>query len=351
MGANLLGMQTRSPLDKRKASILRAVVREYVRTGQPVGSKTLAQRYRLKVSAATIRNDMAVLEELGSLSQPYTSAGRIPSDMGYRWFVDNWPGTHWPGLPDRAQAAIDGMMRSDFAGIEEVLDSSSHMLSDLTEATAVAVAPPAKTNRLRRIELLRRDPKRATLLLIADNGVVEQTVIEFPTERSEVQLADITKRLDKKLQGVAFEDLPTKVLEGKAVDDDSKRVAVTIQQMVAEKTENKIFRGGTANILSPDKFADLATAHSIVDALEQPPILSSLIDTTRASGTVLVFIGQEVPIEQMRACAVIFAPYDAGGERTGSIGVIGPTRMDYPHTISAVEAVARSLSQLFDGTD
>lgn len=349
--ANLLGMQSRPNLDKRKALILRAVVREYVRTGQPVGSKTLAQRYRLKVSAATIRNDMAVLEELGYLDQPYTSAGRIPTDLGYRWFVDNWPGPQWPGLPQSAQAAIDGMMKSDFTGIEDVLDSSSHMLSALTESAAVAVAPPAKKNLLRRFELLKRDAKRATLLLVADNGVVKQSIVEFAKEKTEAQLAELTQRLDNKLKGVAFEDLPTKAVEGKEVSDDHKRIGAALRQVVSEKSGDKIFRGGTANILSPDKFSDLATAHGIVDALEHPPILSSLIETARSSGTVLVFIGNEVPIEQMRACAVVFAPYDAGSDRTGSIGVIGPTRMDYPHTISAVEAVARSLSQLFDGSE
>jgi heat-inducible transcriptional repressor len=118
--------------------------------------------------------------------------------------------------------------------------------------------------------------------------------------------------------------------------------------MLAQRARERIFRGGTAKILAPDKFSDLSIAHQVVEALEYPPNLSSLFTAVRQAGEILVFIGREVPVEQMQSCAVIFATYDAGGDRRGTLGVVGPTRMDYPHTISAVEAVARSLSRMFD---
>ena len=341
--------QTYKALDRRKATILRAVVREYVRTGQPVGSKTLVQRYRLKFSPATIRNEMAVLEELGFIKQPHTSAGRIPSDLGYRWFVDNWPGSHWPDLTEGALKSIDSVFDpEDYRGLGETLEGTSQVLSDLTEATAVAVAPPRKKNRLSRLELIRRDERKATILLVSDTGEVEQAVVEFGEDWTEDQMFEFARGLDSELHAVAFEQLPGRLRQGERVSDARKRIADQLQAVVDQRVSERVFRGGTANILSPDKFSDLATAQGVVEALEAPPLLGALVEAARSSDTVLVFIGEEVPIEQMRACAVVFAPYELSADRVGSIGVIGPTRMDYPHTISAVEAVARSLSGLLE---
>jgi heat-inducible transcriptional repressor len=335
-------------LDRRKASILRAIVREYVKTGQPVASKTLADRYRLQVSAATIRNDMGVLEELGYIVQPHTSAGRIPTDLGYRWFVDNWPGAAWPNIPETERRAIDLVLSSEARGLESVLDSTSQVLSKLTEAAGIALAPPSRKNLLRRLELLSRDPRRATVLLIARSGEVEQGLVEFAADRSEDDLDLLAKSLNTKLDGIEFSKLASTILESPAVTEDEKVVAAEIKDVLVERASQRIFRGGTANILSSRYFSDLETVHEIVDALEHPMILSGMLTAASGAATLLVFIGQEVPVEQMRSCAVIFSPYEAGSDRQGSIGVIGPTRMDYPHTIAAVEAVARRLSVLLE---
>ncbi|MBW3591744.1 MAG: efflux RND transporter permease subunit, partial [Actinobacteria bacterium] len=189
-------------LDRRKAAVLRATVREYVKTGQPVASKTLAQRYGVQASAATIRNDMSVLEELGYIVQPHTSAGRIPTDLGYRWFVDNWPGPAWPQIPEEDRRAIDGILASELKGLDTMLDSTSHVLSELTESAAVAFAPPLGRNLLRRLELIVRDARRATLLLIASNGEVEQGVVEFGRDRTEDELSDVALKLNEQLSGV-----------------------------------------------------------------------------------------------------------------------------------------------------
>jgi heat-inducible transcriptional repressor len=335
-------------LDRRKASVLRAIVREYVKTGQPVASKTLADHYRLQVSAATIRNDMGILEELGYIIQPHTSAGRIPTDLGYRWFVDNWPGSAWPDITDTERKAIDFVLDAEFRGLEYVLDSTSHVLSKLTESAGIALAPPSRRNLLRRIELLSRDARRATVLLIARSGEVEQGVVEFPTDKTEDDLADIARDLNAKLDGVEFSKLGSTILESPTLNADEQAVADEINDLVAARASQRIFRGGTANILSKRYFSDIETVHEIVDALEHPMVLSGMMTAASGSATLLVFIGQEVPVEQMRACTVIFAPYDAGSDRQGSIGIIGPTRMDYPHTIAAVEAVARRLSVLLE---
>ncbi|MBW3588780.1 MAG: heat-inducible transcriptional repressor HrcA [Actinobacteria bacterium] len=339
-------------IDTRKAAILRAIVRDYVKNGQPVSSQLLARRYRLKVSPATIRNDMGVLEELGYISQPHTSAGRIPTDLGYRWFIDNWPGSTWPELTREEQKAIAVVSRGEFGGLEDALDATSHVLSEVTEATAVVVAPPARKNKLTRLELLRRSARRATLLLIADTGIVRQGVVEFPTDRTATWLEEISRKLNEKLDGIAFQDLAATMRNAKGISaKDAGLFAGALEKILTSDVEERIYRGGTANILSPDKFADLSTAHEVIEALEKPPLLSSLLESVRAAGAMLVYIGDEVPIEHLRACAVIFTPYDAGSDRTGTVGVVGPTRMDYPHTISAVESVARALSHLLDPSE
>lgn len=335
-------------LDRRKASILRAIVREYVKSGQPVASKTLVERYKLQVSAATIRNDMGVLEELGYIVQPHTSAGRIPTDLGYRWFVDNWPGTSWPEVSQEDRRAIDVVLDAEFRSLDYTLDSTSQVLSSLTEAAGIAMAPPSRRNKLRRLDLIMRDPKRATMLLVARNGEVEQGIVEFPEEMTEDQLDDLAKALNLKLEGVDFTAMVKTITETEIFDADWKAVADEIEDVMEDGASQRIFRGGTANILSSRHFADMETVQEIVDALEHPRVLSGLMTAVTDSATVLVFIGQEVPVEQMRACTVIFAPYGAGDDRQGSVGVIGPTRMDYPHTISAVEAVARRLSALLE---
>lgn len=333
-------------LDERKATILRSIIRDYVRSGAPVGSKVLRERHRLEVSPATIRNEMSALEELGYITQPHTSAGRIPTDKGYRWFVDNWPPTAWPALPARQRQSIQQLLDAPFAGLEEALDQTSQVLSDVAEATAVIMAPPAKRNRLRRIELLRRDDGKVTLLLIANTGVVEQGILELPVELSEDDLARLAQGLNAELDGVAFEDLVAKLRKG-SDKGDRRLIAAQIERMVGGSSQDRIFRGGTSKILSPEKFPDISVAHEVVEALEHPSVVSSLTEAARGAGTVLVYIGREVPVRQMRVCSIVFSTY--GSEKgQGTLGVVGPTRMDYPHTISAVESVARSLDSLIE---
>lgn len=333
---------------RRKAAILRAIVRDYVRTGQPVGSSRLAERYRLKVSPATIRNDMGSLEEEGYIAQPYTSAGRIPTDLGYRWFVDNWPGPEWPDLPPSAAKAIEQVVHNDFRDVDEALRAISGLLSKVTESAAVAVAPPSgRRDRLRRLELFSRDARRATLLLVAASGEVEKGIVEFGGDRTEQDLAALAETLSRRLEGVVFEDLPGKAADRPA-DPDVGAIRQEISRIVAARAVERVFAGGTANILSPEKFSDIGVAHKVIEALEQPPLLSDLLLAARSAGAVLVCIGQEVPIEQMRTCGVVFAPYLAESGQKGTVGVIGPTRMDYPRTISAVRAVASALSRVFE---
>ncbi|MGH2768889.1 MAG: heat-inducible transcriptional repressor HrcA [Actinomycetota bacterium] len=333
-------------LDQRKAEILRAIVREYVRTGQPVASGTLAARHGLNVSPATVRNEMARLEELGYVSQPHTSAGRSPTDLGYRWFIDAWPGAQWPSLPEPERQVIAGTFESNFGDLEEALDATSQVLSQVTEAMALVAAPSPGRLLLRRLELLRRDDYRATLLLIADGGHVEQGVVDFSAPRSAEQLARLAKELSSELDGTPLEAVADTIRSSRRPGGDRGRVAEEGQRILRKHAAERVFRGGTASIFSTGNPFDHETAHVVVGVLERPTLLSRLLESARGAASVLVFVGRENPIREMHGCGVVFAPYAAGSDRRGTLGVIGPTRMDYPHTISAVEEVARSLSGL-----
>ena len=339
-------------LDSRKGAILRAIVREYVRAGQPVGSRSLSETYGLLVSAATVRNDMALLEDLGYIQRPHSSAGGIPTDKGYRWFIDNWPGPDWPALPRGQQRAISEAFERGFHAIEEALDTTSQILSEVTEAVAVVAAPPSRENRLRRLELLARADGRVGLLLIADTGLVEQGLVDFPEPKTEDELNDLGNALNAELHGAVFEDLATRLTAGAAPlappDPDGSRalVAEEIRRVVTGGTWERIYRGGTANILTREKFSDLETAGGVVGVLEQPVVLAALLAEARDAGTMIVLIGQEHRVQEMQACASVLASFGVGAGRSGTLAVIGPTRMDYPLTISAVNLVARSLSGL-----
>ena len=339
-------------LDSRKGGILRAIVREYVRAGQPVGSKALSERLSLSVSAATVRNDMALLEDLGYIHRPHSSAGGVPTDKGYRWFIDNWPGPSWPELPPGSRQAISETFEHGFHALEEALDATSHILSEVTEAVAVVAAPPARENRLRRLELLARADGRVGLLLIADTGVVEQGLIDLAGPKSEQELTDLANALNTELHGDAFEDLPDRLsvppAPGQRPDPLRLVIAAEVRRILAAGSWERTYRGGTANLLTPEKFSDLETAGGVVGVLEQPTILAALLNTARGAGTMLVLIGEEHPIRQMQACATVLASYRVGEQGRGTLAVIGPTRMDYPLTISAVTVVARSLSGLLD---
>jgi len=339
-------------LDSRKGAILRAIVREYVRVGQPVGSKALTEKLGIAVSAATVRNDMALLEDLGYIKRPHSSAGGVPTDKGYRWFIDNWPGPAWPALPPGPQRAISGAFEHGFYALEEALDMTSQVLSEVTEAVAVVAAPPSRENRLRRLELLARADGRVGLLLIADTGLVEQGLVDLPESRTEQELADFGNALNSELVGAVFEELALKLASpppvGQPIDPMRALIAVEIQRIVTGGTWERIYRGGTANILTREKFSDLETAGGVVGVLEQPMVLAALLGRAQGEGTMIVLIGQEHPIEEMQACATVLASYGLGDQRRGTLAVIGPTRMDYPLTISAVNLVARSLSGLLD---
>jgi heat-inducible transcriptional repressor len=337
-------------LDERKARLLRAVVHEFIYTAEPVGSKSLTARYSLGVSPATIRNELAVLEEQGYLSHPHTSAGRVPTDRGYRFYVDSLSGV---GELARDQAETIARFFEGAADLEETLQRTSLLLSSLTHSTAMVSPPGLDRSRLRHIELVALGRHVIMLVLIVDSGRVEKRLVETANEVAPEDLEDLRRQLNERLVGERLSRAEL-VLDHMAAEVPSERralfatLAAAIGQVVGDQTTERVWLGGQANIADPGAFDGLDTVRRVYEALEQQVLVLRLLQATLGKDKVSVVIGSENSVEGMEACSLVTSAYLAG-DASGSIGVLGPTRMDYLRTMAAVQAVARYLGDAFEG--
>ncbi|HYY79423.1 MAG TPA: heat-inducible transcriptional repressor HrcA [Actinomycetes bacterium] len=336
-------------LDERKAQLLRAVVHEFIQTAEPVGSKTLTERYSLGVSPATIRNELATLEEQGYLSHPHTSAGRIPTDRGYRFYVDALSGV---GKLARAQEETIARYFEGAADLEETLQRTSVLLSGLTDYTALVAPPSLDRSRLRHVELVGLGRNVLLLVLIVDTGRVEKRLVETAAEVDPAEVEELRRALNERLVGERLSRAEL-VLQAMGEEIDPQRhdlfatVSAAIGQVVGDQTLERVWVGGQAHIAGPRGFDGLETVHRVYEALEQQVLLLRLLQAALGKGRVSVVIGAENQVEGMEACSLVASAYLAG-DASGSIGVLGPTRMDYLRAMAAVQAVARYLGDVFD---
>jgi heat-inducible transcriptional repressor len=336
-------------LDDRKARLLRAVVHDFIQTAEPVGSRTLAERYDLGVSAATIRNELATLEEQGYLSHPHTSAGRVPTDRGYRFYVDSLSGV---GRLARAQEEAIVRYFEGAADLEETLRRTSVLLASLSSYTAMVAPPSLDLSRVRHLELVGLGRHVTMLVLIMDTGRVEKRLVEIADEVSADDLEDLRRMLNEALVG---ERLDRAELVLSAMADDVPRdrgllfttLANAIGQVIGDQTSERVWVGGQAHIAGPRGFDGIETVHRVYQALEQQVLVLRLLQAALGKDRVSVIIGSEHQVEGMEACSFVTSTYLAG-DATGSIGVLGPTRMDYLRAMAAVQAVARYLGDVLD---
>ena len=339
-----------TPLGARKADVLRAVVRDYIRSAEPVGSGTIAGRYRLGVSSATIRNDMAVLEELGYLVQPHTSAGRVPTDLGYRFFVDTLPA----GLrvPDTHRRAIAESLGQPYGDVEETLQRTAHLLSRLTRYAAVALAPVLARSRVLRAELV---PLGAAVLLlvVSDTGRVDRRAVEVAEDPEEEAIRRVSELLARSCSGLSYEEAAERVT-GLARREPTERpllqaVAGVLRRVAEDPQSEHVFLEGVANIAGEEAFERRETVRRLFEALEQRPIVLRLLrEMPPERREVLVRIGSENRLSAMSEASVVLAPYLAAGRPVGTIAVIGPTRMEYASAITSVRAVARRVTEVVE---
>ncbi|GAB4053837.1 heat-inducible transcriptional repressor HrcA [Catellatospora paridis] len=335
-------------LDDRKLEVLRAIVEDYVSTQEPVGSKALVERHALGVSSATVRNDMAVLEEEGYIRQPHTSAGRVPTDRGYRLFVDRL--SRVKPLSPAERRAIERFLVGA-VDLDDVVHRAVRLLAQLTRQVAVVQYPSLTRSSVRHLELVPVSTTRLLLVMITDTGRVEQRVVELPGPVEVEEITELRRTLNATLVGVKLVDTPPLVqglverAEPQAKATMSTLVSVLLETLV-ERHEERLALAGTSNLARMGPL-DLTTGalRPILEALEEEVILLKLFDEVK-SGAARVRIGDENEVVDLRATSVVSTGYGPGATVVGGMGIVGPTRMDYPGTIATVRAVARYVGEM-----
>jgi heat-inducible transcriptional repressor len=342
-------------LDRRRLDVLRAIVEDYVATQEPVGSKALVERHNLGVSPATIRNDMALLEEEGYIHQPHTSAGRVPTDKGYRLFVDRL--TNVKPLTSAERRAIHSFL-DEAVDLDDVVSRTVRLLAQLTRQVAVVQYPSLSRSAVRHVELVSLSASRVMMVLITDTGRVEQRVVEVGSI-DEAALGELRARLNAQIVGRRLAEVPglladlaqrgpggAEAVAGPAASAVDALCAVLLE-MIVEQREERVMLGGTANLARfGQDFPD--SIHPVLEALEEQVVLLKLLGEATAPSLLTVRIGRENGFDQLTATSVVTSGYGRGEDTLAQLGVLGPTRMDYPGTMGAVSAVARYVGRILE---
>ncbi len=338
--------------EDRRLRVLRAIVQDYVQTSEPVGSKALLDRHQLGVSAATVRNDMAALEEEGLIAAPHTSAGRIPTDAGYRVFVDRL--SQVKPMSPAEQRAI-GHLLEGAVDLDDVVDRTVRLLASLTRQVAVVQYPSLSRSSVRHVELVPIGGPRLLVVLITTTGRVEQRVVDVGTDLltddGEAMLATLRTELNAATAGRVLADASTELTSvpdrlDPAVRDVCRAVVTALEDSLVEEREERVVLAGTANLARAG--ADFtASIGPVLEALEEHVVLLRLLGTVaEQGGTLAVRIGHENPYAGLQSTSMVTTGYGSGSDLVAGLGVVGPTRMDYPGAMAAVRAVATYVSRI-----
>ncbi|SDK27849.1 heat-inducible transcriptional repressor HrcA [Lentzea albidocapillata] len=336
--------------DERRFEVLRAIVADYVSNQEPVGSKALVDRHNLGVSSATVRNDMAALEDEGYIAQPHTSAGRVPTDKGYRLFVDKL--SEIKPLSQAEKRAIRSFLDGAI-DLDDVMRRSVRLLAQLTRQVAVIQVPTLSRAAVRHLEVLPITPSRLMLVLITDTGRVDQRIVELGDVISEAHTAQLRGVLNQAMAGQRLAEASAKVAElpdevPPNLRDPMLRVATVLIETLVEHPEERLVLGGTANLTR--SITDFpGSLRQVLEALEEQVVVLKLLAASRDPGRVLVRIGEENEAAEMRSTSVVSIGYGSRDNPLGGLGVVGPTRMDYPGTMAAVRAVANYVGEILTG--
>ncbi|KWX67620.1 heat-inducible transcriptional repressor HrcA [Mycobacterium sp. NAZ190054] len=335
--------------DERRFEVLRAIVADFVATKEPIGSKALVERHNLGVSSATVRNDMAVLEAEGYITQPHTSSGRVPTEKGYREFVDRLEDVK--PMSGAERRAILSFLESG-VDLDDVLRRAVRLLAQLTRQVAVVQYPTLTTSSVRRLEVVALTPARLLLVVITDTGRVDQRIVELGDPIDDAQLSQLRDLLGQALEGkpltaasIAVSDLASHLNGQGGLANAVGRSATVLVETLVEHTEERLLLGGTANLTH--NTADFGgSLRSVLEALEEQVVVLRLLAKQQEAGKVTVRIGHETEAEEMAGTSVISTAYGSEGKVFGGMGVLGPTRMDYPGTIANVAAVALYIGEV-----
>lgn len=339
-------------LDERKTKILQAIIRNYLETGEPVGSRTISKYTDLNLSSATIRNEMADLEEMGYILQPHTSAGRIPSDKGYRFYVDTM-------MADREREVIEmkEMLVERQDKMETLLKQVAKVLAQNTQYATMISAPQTHHNKVKFIQLSRVDANQILAVIVVEGNVIKNNILPVAQELSDETLLKLNILLNTHLNGLSMEEINLGMIaamkqQAGIHSDIVSEVIDAVAEAIKADEDLEIYTSGTNNIFRYPELADHARASELINTFEEKQQLSGLVQDVLAAESnetgIQVYIGNETPVQSMKDCSVVTATYELGEGMKGTIGIIGPKRMDYDKVIGTLRTLQNQLDELYN---
>jgi heat-inducible transcriptional repressor len=338
-------------LTERQKTLLILVIRDYIETAQPVGSKALVKRYHLDLSSATVRNELSTLDEMGYLRQPHTSAGRVPTEEGYRFFVGQM--MHQAELPEAVQHTISHQFYQARPDIDQWMTLAASILAHQSQGASVVTAPHAEQALFKHVELISTQGRQVLMVMVLAGGEVSQQILTLAEPVSQERLSQTAARLNKLLAGQSVNAISALPARSDALDQDILTLIVQDMRRVAESVSGNIYTDGLTNVLAEPEFAESDDARRALRLFEERSILQDLLARSTTSsmvGGLQVLIGGEGGWEELRQCSMVLARYGVPGLATGMLGVLGPMRMSYAKAIPTVRFVAGLLSDLVNDT-
>lgn len=337
-------------LSERKVKILQAIIRNYLETGEPVGSRTISKYTDLNLSSATIRNEMSDLEEMGYILQPHTSAGRIPSDKGYRLYVDTMM-----EQKDREIEEMKEVMVQKEDKMDQLLKQVAKLLAVNTNYASMITTPTIHTNKLKFIQLSRVDVNQLLAVVVVEGNVIKNNIIHTAEELDDETLLKLNILLNTHLNGLALEEINLGMISSlKQQAGIHSEIVADVIDAIAEsihaEEDLEVYTSGANNIFRYPELADQQKASSIINTFEEKQLLAELVQENLSDDNntgIQVYIGEETPIQSMKDCSVVIATYELGEGMRGTIGIIGPKRMDYDKVIGTLKTITHQLDDLY----
>ena len=334
-------------LTERQKTLLLLIIRDHIETAQPIGSKRLVENYRLDYSPATIRNEMSALTEMGYLRQPHTSAGRVPTEEGYRYFVSQMmPNAE---LPEAVQHTISHQFHQSRADMDQWMTLAASILAHQSQGVSVITAPHAEQSRFKHVELISTQGRQVLMVLVFVGGEVSQQILTLAEPVTQERLSQTATRLNALLAGLAVDNISALATPSDPLDQDILTLIRQDVRRTSESSSGEIYTDGLTNVLSEPEFAESDEARRALKIFEEPATLQDLLAKTTSNsnvGALQVLIGGEGEYDDLRQCSLVIARYGVPGMATGALGVLGPMRMAYSRTIPTVRFVAGLLSDL-----
>ncbi|SDB97978.1 heat-inducible transcription repressor HrcA [Pelagirhabdus alkalitolerans] len=336
-------------LSNRQLLVLQVIIDEFIETAQPIGSRAISKKQSVSFSPATIRNDMADLEEMGFIEKTHSSSGRVPSEKGYRFYVDHLllP-VH---LSDRDQRTISNLFDQDLVEFEQVVQKSAHVLSDLTNYTSIILGPEVYETTLKQLQIIHLSETTALAILVTNTGHVEHRSFTVPEKIKATDLEKLVNILNERLIGVPIVHLHkqlqkelTSVLDRYV--DNVETAFDYLKSALLDQHPNNIYYGGVTNIMLQPEFNDVEKVHSLYSLMEKNDLIANVLRTTGEG--IHISIGQENKIDEMQDCSLITATYSLAGQQLGTIALLGPKRMEYSRVISLINVLSNQMTRTFN---